>query len=183
MSVSVAMLNDSPHPLARALIDRLRERSGAIVLEIGAGSGRNTRALLAAGLRVVTLPSTERCAAGLSTHALLHGTPASLAHDLDAIADALEPGAPLFATFGSIHDARYGEGEEREPFVYAPTEGDEIGVAHAFFDESRLRALLAPRFAIESIDEVTVDAIAGTWAHRTAPLHGAVHWFALITRE
>lgn len=150
------------------------------MLEIGAGSGRNTRALLAAGFRVVNPGAAERCSGALSTHALLHGTPASLARELDAIAASLEPGAPLYATFGSIHDARYGEGAEHEPYVYAPTAGDEIGVAHVYFDRARLEALVSPRFTIESLDEVDVDAIAGRWAHQTAPLRGAVHWFALL---
>jgi hypothetical protein len=186
MSVSVAMPSDSPHPapgpphpLALALIERLRDRPGAPVLEIGAGSGRNTRALEACGLRVLQPPAAERCAAGLSTHALLHGTPASLAHELGAIAGSLERDAPLYATFGSVRDARCGTGEERELHVYAPVSGDERGVAHAYFDRARLEALLAPRFTIETMDETGVDAIAGRWAHTTAPLRGAVHWFVV----
>jgi hypothetical protein len=166
-----------PHPLALDLIERLRDRPGARVLEVGAGSGRNTHALAAAGLVVCTLPLQEPCAAGLATHALLHGSPQSIAEELSAIAQALEPGAPLFATFGSIRDARYGVGEAREAHVYAPLDGDEIAVAHAYFDQERLRALLAPHFTIESMREVNVDNIAGRWAHTSAPLRGAVHWF------
>lgn len=168
-----------PHPLALDLIERLRDRTGARVLEVGAGSGRNTHALVAAGLTVCTLPVPQRCAAGLTTHALLHGTPRSIAEQLSAIARALEPGAPLFATFGSVRDARYGIGETHEPHVYVPLDGDEIGVAHAYFDQERLRALLAPHFTIESMHEVEVDNIAGTWAHTGAPLRGAVHWFVV----
>jgi hypothetical protein len=180
------MLNDSPppvhgppHPLALDLIERLSDHPGARVLEIGSGSGRNTRALVAAGLRVCSLPPDERCIAALSTHALLHGTPASLAELLDRIAAALEPKAPLFATFGSVFDSRYGTGDEREPHVFVPRDGDEAGVAHVYFDEERLRAILTPRFTIESLREVEVDRIAGDWAHPTAPLHGAVHWFVV----
>ncbi len=172
-----------PHPLALALIERLRERAAACVLEIGAGSGRNTRALRAAGLRACTLPVQQPCAAALTTHALLHGTPASIAAQLDDIADALEPAASLFATFASVRDARYGIGAAIEPHVYAPAQGDEAGVAHAYFDEARLRALLSPRFRIESLREVSVDEVAGTWAHQQAPLHGAVHWFVVADRR
>jgi hypothetical protein len=179
------MSNDSPHaphrpphPLAFALIERLRGQPGARVLEIGAGSGRNTRALAAAGLAVQTLPASD-CAGALATHALLHGTQASLAALLAQIARALEPDAPLYATFGSVHDARYGKGQALEPHVFAPLDGDEIGVAHAFFDEARLRALLAPHFTVESIGETAVDEIAGSWAHPAAPLRDAVHWFVI----
>jgi hypothetical protein len=170
-----------PHPLALDLIERLRDRPGARVLEVGTGSGRNTRALTAAGLAVCTLPVQEPCAAGLATHALLHGTPREIAEELSAIARALEPHAPLFATFGSVRDARYGAGERPQPHVYVPLEGDEIGVAHAYFDDARLRALLAPHFTLESMHDVDVDEIAGTWAHQSTPLRGAVHWFVVAS--
>jgi len=170
-----------PHPLALELIERLRDRPGARVLEVGAGSGRNTRALAAAGLVLSRLSDARPCAAGLTTHALLHGTPRSIAEQLAAIARALEPGAPLYATFGSIRDARYGAGDSPEPYVYTPVEGDEAGVAHTYFDEGRLRTLLGPHFTIESAREVDVDEIAGSWAHPSAPLRGAVHWFVVAT--
>jgi hypothetical protein len=180
---SPELLPRPPHPLALALIERLRERPGACVLELGAGSGRNTRALREAGLEVSTLPTQRPCAAALTTHALLHGTPAAIAARLDAVADALEPGAPLFATFASVNDARYGAGDALEPHVYAALDGDEAGVAHAYFDDDRLRALLAPRFTIESMHESDVDDVAGKWAHRTQPLRGAVHWFVVAVRR
>jgi hypothetical protein len=171
-----------PHPLALDLIERLRDRPAARVLEIGPGSGRNTRALVATGLRVSTAPDDGPFAAALSTHALLHGTPASLRRGLAAIAAALEKGAPLYGTFGSTRDARYGAGTKLEAHVYATDDGDEAGVAHAYFDEARLRELLAVGFTIESLREVAVDDIAGTWAHQKAPLRGAVHWFVVARR-
>jgi hypothetical protein len=172
-----------PHPLALELIELLRGRPRAVIYEIGPGSGRNTRALVSAGLFVRTTPVEAPFGAALSTHALLHGTPASLGHDLAMIADALEPGAPLFATFGSTRDARYQRGTFIEPHVYAPEDGDERGVAHAYFDHVRLFDLLAPRFSIESMREVAVDEVAGTWAHPTSPLRGAVHWFVVAARR
>lgn len=171
----------SPHPLCLALIERLRDRPGADVFEIGRGSGRNTRALEAAGFTVNATAGPY--VAALSTHALLHGTPDDVREHLDAIARALEPGAPLYATFGSVRDARYGGGTPVAPHAFAPTDGDEAGVTHAFFDETRLRAMLDERYRIESLREERVDEIAGRWAHREQPLHAAVHWFALVTRK
>ena len=172
-----------PHPLTLELIERLRARPGADILEVGAGRGRNTRALVAAGFRVCSLPGDGRYAAALTTHALLHGTPAAIGLELAMIAAALEPDAPLFGTFGSTRDARYGSGTLLEPHVYAPIEGDERGAAHAYFDEARLRELLAPHWTIESMREVPVDDIAGKWAHTTAPLRDAVHWFVIATKR
>jgi SAM-dependent methyltransferase len=173
-----------PHPLALALIERLRSRPGALVLEVGGGSGRNTAALEAAGYTVRGIDDgTDSCAAALSTHALLHGTPPSIAALLERIAARLERKAPLYTTFGSINDARYGEGERIEEHVFAPASGDERGVAHAFFDETRLRALLRERWTIESIEERAVDEIAGSWAHQERPLHGAMHWFVVARRQ
>ena len=95
----------------------------------------------------------------------------------------MEPGASLFGTFGSTRDARYESGTLIEPHVYAPDGGDERGVAHAYFDDSRLRELLAPHFTIDSMREVPVDDIAGTWAHSTSPLRDAVHWFVVATKR
>lgn len=172
-----------PHPLTLDLIDRLRERPGARVLEVGPGSGRNTRALEVAGFEVCSLPAEGRHAAALTTHALLHGTPSSIAAELAVIAAALEPGAPLFGTFGSTRDARYGSGAPIEPHVYAPQDGDEHGVAHTYFDRARLSELLAAHFAIESMREVVVDDIAGTWGHQQTPLRDAQHWFVVATKR
>jgi len=174
-----------PHPLAIAVIERLSGRKGARVLEIGTGSGRNTRALAAAGFIAESYDDLPRpgCAAGLSTHALLHGTPHTIAQRLRDVFALVEPGAPLYATFGSVHDARYGKGERIEDHVFAPLDGDEAGVGHAFFDRSRLQALLEEQWIVESLDEVAVDAIAGRWAHPQAPLSGAVHWFAIARRR
>ena len=155
------------------------------MLEIGAGSGRNTTALTRAGFTVVRPgeATPASCAAALTTHALLHGTPSTIAEHLTNIAAALESGGFAYATFGSTHDARYGLGEQKEPFVFAPLDGDEARVAHVYYDETRLRTALAGRFIIESLQETPVDDIAGTWAHENAPLHGAIHWFARLRRR
>jgi hypothetical protein len=172
-----------PHPLTVALIARLRDEGGTRVVELGAGSGRNTRALVDAGITVVGLGRGAGAQAAIATHALLHGTPASITHELEAIARSLVSNAPLYATFGSVQDRRYGIGEELEPFVYALRDGDEAGIAHAFFDRARLLTLLESGWTIESMQEMGVDGIAGTWAHREAPLQGAVHWFVVARKR
>ena len=176
-----------PHPLALALIERMRMRPGATILELGGGSARNARALLQAGFAVTTIggdctmPSGP-FAAALSTHAFLHGMPPDLAAMLLAVARVLETGAPLYATFGSTSDARFARGRGLGENTFAPTEGDERGVPHHFFDERRLRAILGASFVVESLTEVGVDRIAGSWAHANAPLSGSVHWFAKAVR-
>lgn len=152
------------------------------VLEIGAGSGRNTIALEGAGITVLA-PGQGPADAALSTHALLHGTLESIAERLDQIAAQLRPGAPLYGTFGSVRDARFGEGDRLGAFTFAPTDGDERGVAHTFFDEPRVRALIERRFVVESLVERGVDAVVGTWAHPQSPLESAVHWFAVAKKR
>jgi len=183
------------HPLARALIERFRGEPGARILEIGTGSGRNLRALRAAGLSVNSLDDARAArpdaigaagddfAAALSTHALLHGDSNSLKEMMSAVARALRSGAFLYATFGSSRDARFGRGERVDDLTFAPSEGDERGVPHAYYDEQRLRALLEPYFKIESLEEHDVDRVAGSWAHREETLAGAIHWFAIARRR
>ncbi len=180
-----------PHPLAPELANRLRSRAGARVLELGRGAGRNTASLAGAGLNVFSVAddavaefaaSPGSFDAALSTHALLHGTPGTLASVLSAVANALRSQAPLYATFGSTADARYGAGTQIDEATFAPDSGDERGVAHAFFTEPRLKALLAPHFAIESLQQINVDDVVGSWAHRE-PGRGTVHWFVRALRR
>ncbi len=180
----------TPHPLAAVLTERLSRRAGARIIEIGSGSGRTSAALTRAGFAVFSVPdggalppAGERAFDGaISTHALLHGTPETIARDVAHIASLLAPETPFVATFGSTEDARFGAGRRISDVTFAPTAGDEIGVAHTFFDESHLRALVEPYFRIESLHAHHVDDIAGGWAHERAPLHGAVHWFLIATR-
>ena len=197
------------HPLARELIERIDR--GLDVLEIGPGSGRNF-AMLIAKADVTAFESDEKRAAALraafpdharrilngsyarmpfadrsfsavlSTHALLHGEPHDIEMALKEIARVSRHGARLFATFGSQRDARFGKGTRLGPQCFAPTAGDETGVAHTYFGEAKLRSLLSD-FKIERLDEVQVDAIAGTWAHAQKPLRDAVHWFVVARNE
>lgn len=177
------------HPLAISLIARLRAKPNARVLEIGAGTGRNTEALRAAGVEIdsiadaAPIPARDKYYdAALTTHALLHGTPGTVAASLDAIANALKPGAPLHATFASTLDARFGKGRRISKHVFAAETGDEAGVPHVYFTGEELRSLLETNYEVEAIQETAVDDIVGTWAHRK-PLHGVVHWFVRCTRR
>ncbi|MHB8461917.1 MAG: hypothetical protein ACYDA1_04665 [Vulcanimicrobiaceae bacterium] len=172
------------HPLCLALINRLRP--GMNVVECGVGSGRNRRAMHAAGLFVddfEALVPGKRYDGGLSTHYLLHGTPESIATTLGGLADALCVDGVLYATFGSIGDDRFGRGQKLGSHVYASTKGDEIGVPHTFWDEPQLRSVLEQRYRIESLSETVVDEIADRWAHQEQPLRNAVHWFAVLLRR
>jgi SAM-dependent methyltransferase len=171
--------------LTRRLIAGHDGPSGQRVLDFGTGSGRNAAALQVAGFDVTSIADGDDAsslghhvyAAALSTHALLHGWADDILQRVRRIADALAVGGGFYATFGSIADARFETGRRLGPQTFAPFEGDEAGVAHSYFDQAAVRELLEPIFALRSLEEIAVDAIAGTWAHPTTPLSGAVHWF------
>lgn len=165
------------------------------MLDFGTGSGRNADALAAAE-HPVTRVDDESAAQGaplplvpggfaavVSSHALLHGTLAEIAARLAALAESLEAGGLLYATFASTRDRRFGRGRRIAPRTFAALDGDERGVPHTYFTRSRLYALLAKHFTLESLEERAADAVAGRWAHATAPLAGAVHWFAVARRR
>lgn len=178
-----------PHPLAVELAERLRATPHARVLDLGAGRGRNVAALEAAGYDVCAIPDDRvqefrvdgRFDGALSTHALLHGTPDTIASLLAALAEVLKPGAPLYAAFGSKADARYGKGIRIAGDAFAPDSGEEQGVAHSYFDEPTLRAAIERAFAVETIEERAVDDVVGAWAHAQRP-QGTVHWFVRARR-
>ncbi len=182
----------APHPLARLLAERLGGEGR--ILDFATGSGRNRAALERAGFEVTAVDdeaaagSSLRPVAGgpfraaVSTHGFLHGTADEAIARVRAVAAALEPGGWVYATFGSSRDARFGKGTRLGPQTYAPAEGDERGVPHAFFDEAQLRGALAGVLEIESLEERGVDGIAGAWAHEQRPLEAAVHWFVVARR-
>ncbi|MGH7737550.1 MAG: class I SAM-dependent methyltransferase [Candidatus Tyrphobacter sp.] len=181
------------HPLAEALATRLAP--GARVLDFGSGTGRNTDALRALGFHVVAMSDEDaRDAAALTsaggpfdaaivTHALLHGTPQTIARRIDALASVLRAEGPFHAVFASTKDRRYGVGTQTAAYTFAAESGDEAGVPHVFYEETRLRAILAAYFEIESLEQCAADAIAGGWAHPTTPLRNAVHWFLRAKRR
>jgi hypothetical protein len=187
-----ALSTPVPHPLAEALIERYR--SDALtgpVLEVHAGSGRNTAALRAARIEVVAtaddepytqLPGArESYAAALSTHGFLHGTTAKLRLGIGDLRRVLKTGAPVYLTLGSLHDPRFGFGLALDERTFAPGDGPEAGIPHAFFERDGILDLFRG-FAIESMDEVDVTGIVGTWAHPDPDAEKIVHWFVVARK-
>jgi hypothetical protein len=180
--------SEGPHPLAVRLAAALPR--GARVLVAGPGRGRSLPPLEDAGLSltIVTAGDEElRDASGtfdgaLSTHALLHGTPAAVARRIAALAERLAPHGLLHATFGSCNDARYAAGIVYADGSWTPAAGSERGVVHASFDAAGLRALLHG-FDVERAEEIAVAEIAGTWAHGADDAAPSVHWFVEARRR
>jgi hypothetical protein len=181
------------HPLTERLIESTRERPlDGPVIEVGTGSGRNTRALVEAGIPAVGVPDStpytqlpgthDSYGAALSTHAYLHGASAKLRAGIAELRRVLRPNAPAYITLGSFKDARYGLGIALDERSFAPGEGDEAGIPHAYFDRDGVIELLFG-FTIESMEEVDVDEIVGRWAHaEDDAVEGRVHWFVVARR-
>jgi hypothetical protein len=181
------------HPLTGRLLALARARPLAgPVIEVGTGSGRNTRALVDAGVPLVGVPddvlytqlpgSREMYGAALSTHAYLHGTAAKVRAGLGELRRVLLPDAPVFVTLGSFRDARYGLGIPLDERSFAPGDGDEAGIPHAYFDRDGVGELLHGLFRLDEAAEVEVDEIVGRWAHPDDDVAGRVHWFVRATR-
>jgi hypothetical protein len=184
----------SAHPLAQRLLDLIAEQPlRAPVLEVGTGSGRNTRALVDAGVQVVSVPddvlytqlpgTRDNYGAALSTHAYLHGTVEKLRAGFAELRRVLVPDAPIFITLGSVRDVRYGLGIPFDERSFAPGDGDEAGIPHAYFDRDGVLEVLRGFFHVDEAAEVVVDGIVGTWAHPDDTLEGRVHWWVLATRQ
>lgn len=203
-------LPESPHPLTAALIAALAPGSRVLLLGIGNGrhlpallagglkvdalEANPARAAEAArrwartpGLRITqarygggALPFAADFDAALATHALLHGTVADVATALAAARERLRAGAPFHFTLGSTRDPRFGRGTRIDAATWAPADGDEAGVAHAYFDETGARALLAG-WDVEALDESQAARTAGAWAHPSGSA-GFVHWFVRARR-
>ncbi len=94
----------------------------------------------------------------------------------------LKLGGHAYFTLGSKRDSRFGVGAQIGHETFTPQTGDEQGVPHSYFDEAGVRNLLR-RFALIELAEHSVDDIAGRWAHASAPLRGAVHWFVIIRKS
>jgi hypothetical protein len=181
------------HPLTERLIRAAREHAlDGPVIEVGTGSGRNTRALVEARIPNVTVPDAtpytqlpgprETYGAALSTHAYLHGASAKLRAGIAELRRVLRRNAPIYITLGSFKDARYGLGIPFDERTFAPGDGDEAGIPHAYFDHDGVVELLLG-FDIESMEEVDVDEIVGRWAHAEEEIAGRVHWFVVARRK
>ena len=181
------------HPLARQLLAHVADRPlDGPVIEVGTGSGRNTRALVDAGVQVVSVPDDvlytqlpgthDNYAAALATHGYLHGTTAKLRAGFAELRRVLHADAPIFVTLGSIADARYGLGIPFDERSFAPGEGDEAGIPHAYFDRDGVNEILEGFFTVEAAEEVDVDEIVGRWAHAENDIAGRVHWFVRARR-
>jgi len=175
------------------------------VLLLGLGSGRHVPPLLATGARVIgidanparaaavrakfshverldvrsggdaELAALPELAAVVSTHTLLHGTPATIAATLAILRARLVRRGDVFATIGSQRDPRYGTGGRVAVDTFAPRAGPEAGVAHAYFDEPGVRALFAA-FARVDARETDAGGHVGSWAHGSEAA-SIVHWF------
>lgn len=198
--MTAPLSTQGPHPLAKRLIhEYLAAGLRGPVLEIAAGQGRNTRAFTAAGIPVVAtadadpytqLPGArEIYAAAFSSHGYLHGAAAKLRAGFAELRRVLAPGAPVMLTLGSIHDERFGFGEALDEWTFAPGDGPEQGVPHAYFDRNEIPRLLAG-FTLESLVETDATEIVGTWAHPDAanatdsqPSRLRIlHWFVCARR-
>jgi hypothetical protein len=181
---------DPPHPLAERLAAALHGRPTR-VLVWGPGDGRNSRALRAAGALVEELEADADPARGarpydavLSTHALLHGTTATVAARLAAISGVIAAGGSLYATLGSTADARCGRGTRvAGGSGWAPVEGPEAGVAHAFFDAAGVAAALGTAYELRWMEERDVRAVVGRWAHPLPQQEPLVHWLIEARRR
>ena len=182
------------HPLAERLIERYRASGATLpIIEIAAGVGRNTRAIEAAGIAVVAtrdddpytqLPGErDAYAAAFSSHGYLHGASAKVRAGIAELRRVLVAGAPIYLTLGSIHDERFGFGEALDEVTFAPGDGPEKGIPHAYFERDTVIELLRG-FTIESLDEIDATQIVGTWAHDPdEELLPILHWFVIATRD
>lgn len=181
------------HPLAERLIRDAREHAlDGPVVEVGTGSGRNTRALVDAGIPVLSVPDStpytqlpggrDSYGAALSTHGYLHGASDKLRAGIAELRRVLRPRAPVYLTLGSIKDARYGLGIPFDERTFAPGDGDEAGIPHAYFDRDGVIEILFG-FDVESMEEVEVNEIVGRWAHPNDEIAGRVHWFAIARKK
>ena len=93
----------------------------------------------------------------------------------------LRRGSPVFLTLGSLRDARYGLGVRFDDRSFAPGDGDEAGIPHAYFDRDGVIEAMRG-FRIDLLDEVDADATAGRWAHSGEPV-GRAHWFVVATKD
>lgn len=181
-----------PHPLAQRLIERYKAAGWKEpILEVAAATDRSLRAFEAAGIPIIATPDDESYtqlpgeretyAAAFSSHGYLHGATGKVRAGLAELRRVLRPGGPIYITLGSSKDERFGFGDALDEWTFAPGDGPEMGIPHAFFDRDAVVELLRG-FTIESLDEVDATNVVGTWAHEE-PQQKIVHWFLVAHRD
>ena len=127
-------------------------------------------------------PYASGFTAALSTSALLHGSTDDVARAVAAVRARLAAGAPFFCTLGSTRDPRHGRGRRVAADTFAPDDGPEAGVLHAYFDDTGARAIFAG-FTLDDVREGSAADTAGRWTHAAAEAADIVHWFVRATRQ
>ena len=150
--------------------------------EVAARFGAEARLRVVLGSYGEPIAGASAYDAGLSTHALLHGSRARVAAALRATAGALRPHAPFFFTLGSTADPRFRTGQRIDVDTWAAEGGSEAGVPHVYFDEQGVRSLLGD-FELLSLEEREGAASAGRWAHTEAEAASIVHWFVRVRKR
>ncbi len=201
----------SPHPLSTGLIDALPPGSRVLLLGVGSGRhlppllaagfnidvleederrvrataarfAKEPRIRVARGCYTEPIPFELGYGGALTTHALLHGTPATIATALAIVGESLRSGAPFHLTLGSRADPRFHNGVAVDESTRVATTGAEAGVPHSYFDEAGARELLSG-WKILSLEQRNVSETVGRWAHSESELETMVHWFARIERR
>jgi len=181
----------TPHPLAERLA---AEDPPGLVLLLGIGSGRNCAPFQRRGKPYVAYEAAWRdasrplplisasCMAVLATHVFQHGDRASVNALLAEVGRVSHRSARLLATFGSIHDARFGRGARIADDCYVPAFGhEEAGIPHLYLDAADIEAMLYPLFTLDRAEEHSVDSLVGDWAHERPT--GMRHWFVEARRR
>jgi hypothetical protein len=202
-------MEGTPHPLVTALLDAVPAGGRVLLLGVGSGRhvppllagdlridvvddeadrARAAAARFAGDARVrieqarydSPLPFDATYDGALTTHALLHGTPATIAAVLQVVSARMRPAAPFHLTLGSRRDPRFESGTALDDSTRVAADGAEAGIPHAYFDEAGARRLLSG-WEILSLEERSAAETAGRWAHAPSELASMVHWFARVT--
>jgi hypothetical protein len=152
------------------VLDDDPDRAARILARLGADGAK---ASLAGDLEQLRRDG-PRFDAALSTHGFLHGTAEAVRGRLAGLASLLASGAPCRLTLGAASDPRFGDGLRLDAQTWAPADGPEAGVPHAYFDREQARAALAPFATAEIAQE---RGAAGAWAHDPLDAERIVHWF------
>ena len=161
-----------------------------VMLEDDAGRARAAAARFAGDERVEIVHARYETAGALSgsfrgaltTHALLHGSRASVAAAVAGLRERLEPHAAFFITLGSTSDPRYGAGRRIDAGTYAAQAGTEAGVPHVYFDRAGVYELLNG-FSVDALEEKDASETAGRWAHTPGEAATLRHWFVRAQRR